>query len=216
MINKLQYKSIELKQETTSRLPDGRLKVVAYAAVFGNVDSYNDIIVKGAFKNSLKKEGKRVAVCYQHEMSNPIATLDMIKEDDNGLLVEFTISKSEEGIATKIEEGIIKEMSIGYRTIKYDYDTSTEIRTINELRLYEVSLVTRAANEEATIKSEEDDNNTCTWVVTATDDEKVAFYNGAETKADTKFDFSKLKSNELEMMYKQLSEEILIRLISNI
>ena len=83
-------------------------------------------------------------------------------------------------------------MSIGYRTVKYDYDTAKEIRTINELRLYEVSLVTRAANEEATIKSE-DDNNTCTWVVTATDDEKVMFYNGAETKAETKFDFSKLK-----------------------
>ena len=46
-------------------------------------------------------------------------------------------------------------MSIGYRTVKYDYDTAKEIRTINELRLYEVSLVTRAANEEATIKSED-------------------------------------------------------------
>ena len=128
----------------------------------------------------------------------------------------LNFSKSEESIATKIEEGIIKEMSIGYRTVKYDYDTAKEIRTINELRLYEVSLVTRAANEEATIKSEEDDNNTCTWVISATQDEKVILYNGAETKADTKFDFSKLKSNELEMMYKQLSEEILIRLISNI
>ena len=200
MVNKLQYKSIELKQETTSRLPDGRLKVVAYAAVFGNVDSYNDIIVKGAFKNSLKKEGKRVAVCYQHEMSNPIATLDMIKEDDNGLLVEFTISKSEESIATKIEEGIIKEMSIGYRTIKYDYDTSTEIRTINELRLYEVSLVTRAANEEATIKSEEMDNDECTLVVTP----------------ETKFDFSKLKDNEVDLLYNKLSEEKLVRLINNL
>ena len=60
MAKNLEYKSIELKQETTSRMPDGRLKVVAYAAVFGNVDSYNDIIVKGAFKSSLKKEGHRV------------------------------------------------------------------------------------------------------------------------------------------------------------
>ena len=127
-------------------------------------------------------------------MSNPIAKLESIKEDDNGLLVEFVISKSEDDIATKIEEGIIREMSIGYRTVKYDYDTAKEIRTINELRLYEVSLVTRATNEEATIKSE-DDNNACTWVVSATDDEKVMFYNGAETKAETKSDFSKLKDN---------------------
>ena len=81
MAKNLEYKSIELKQETTSRLPDGRLKVIAYAAVFGNVDSYNDIIVKGAFKSSLKKEGHRVAVCYQHDMSDPIAKLESIKED---------------------------------------------------------------------------------------------------------------------------------------
>ena len=111
--------------------------------------------------------------------------------------------------------GIIREMSIGYRTVKYDYGTAKEIRTINELRLYEVSLVTRAANEEATIKSE-DDNNTCTWVISATDDEKVMFYNGAETKADTKFDFSKLKDNEVDLLYKQLSEEKLTRLINNL
>ena len=215
MAKNLEYKSIELKQETTSRLPDGRLKVVAYAAVFGNVDSYNDIIVKGAFKSSLKKEGHRVAVCYQHDMSDPIAKLESIKEDDNGLLVEFVISKSEDDIATKIEEGIIREMSIGYRTVKYDYDTAKEIRTINELRLYEVSLVTRAANEEATIKSE-DDNNACTWIVSATDDEKVMFYNGAETKAETKFDFSKLKDNEVDLLHKQLSEEKLTRLINNL
>ena len=39
--------------------------------------------------------------------------------------------------------------------------------------------------------------------VSATDDERVMFYNGAETKADTKFDFSKLKDNEVDLLYKQ-------------
>ena len=73
----------------------------------------------------------------------------------------------------------------------------------------------KAAIEEATIKSD-DDNNTCTWVVSATDDERVIFYNGAETKAETKFDFSKLKDNEVDLLYKQLSEEKLTRLINNL
>ena len=41
-------------------------------------------------------------------------------------------------------------------------------------------------------------------------------YNGAETKADTKFDFSKLKDNEVDLLHKQLSEEKLTRLINNL
>ena len=52
MAKQIEYKSIELKEATTTRQADGRLKVVAYAAIFGNIDSYNDIIVKGAFANS--------------------------------------------------------------------------------------------------------------------------------------------------------------------
>ena len=47
MAKQIEYKSIELKEATTTRQADGRLKVVAYAAIFGNIDSYNDIIVKG-------------------------------------------------------------------------------------------------------------------------------------------------------------------------
>ena len=163
MAKKIEYKSIELKEATTTRQADGRLKVIAYAAVFGNIDSYNDIIVKGAFTNTLKKEGKRVAVCWQHDMRKPIGKLISIKEDDTGLLVEFLISRSEEDVAVKIEEGIISEMSIGYSTVAFDYNTKDEIRTIKEARLYEVSLVTRGANEEAKIK--EDDVNAQSWVV---------------------------------------------------
>ena len=38
----------------------------------------------------------------------------------------------------------------------------------------------------------------------------------AETKAETKFDFSKLKDNEVDLLHKQLSEEKLTRLINNL
>jgi HK97 family phage prohead protease len=214
MAKKIEYKSIELKEATTTRQADGRLKVVAYAAVFGNIDSYNDIIVKGAFANSLKKEGKRVAVCWQHDMRKPIGKLTLIEEDNNGLKVEFLISKSEEDVAVKVEEGIISEMSIGYSTVAFDYNTKDEIRTIKEARLYEVSLVTRGANEEAKIK--EDDVNAQSWVVSSTAEERIMLRNEADEKKAVDFDFSNLTDAQIEILYKRAGEEKLTRLIKHL
>ena len=214
MAKKIEYKSIELKEATTTRQADGRLKVVAYAAVFGNIDSYNDIILKGAFTNTLKKEGKRVAVCWQHDRRKPIGKLISIKEDDTGLMVEFLISRSEEDVAVKIEEGIISEMSIGYSTVAFDYNTKDEIRTIKEARLYEVSLVTRGANEEAKIK--EDDVNAQSWVVSSTAEERIMLRNEADEKKAVDFDFSNLTDAQIEILYKRAGEEKLTRLIKHL
>ena len=214
MAKQIEYKSIELKEATTTRQADGRLKVVAYAAVFGNIDSYNDIIVKGAFANSLKKEGKRVAVCWQHEMRRPIGKLTLIKEDETGLMVEFLISKSEEEVAVKVEEGIITEMSIGYSTIDFEYNTKDGIRTIKEARLYEVSLVTRAANEDAKIK--EDEMNNQSWVVSSTPEERIMLRNEADEKKAVDFDFSNLTDEQIEVLYKRAGEEKLTRLIKHL
>lgn len=214
MAKTIEYKSIELKEATTTRQPDGRLKVVAYAAIFGNIDSYNDIIVKGAFSNTLRKEGKRVAVCWQHEMRRPIGKLTLIKEDETGLMVEFLISKSEEEVAVKVEEGIITEMSIGYSTVSFDYNTKDEIRTIKEARLYEVSLVTRAANEDAKIK--EDEMNNQSWVVSSTPEERIMLRNETDEKKAVDFDFSNLTDEQIEVLYKRAGEEKLTRLIKHL
>ena len=214
MAKTIEYKSIELKEATTTRQPDGRLKVVAYAAIFGNIDSYNDIIVKGAFSNTLRKEGKRVAVCWQHEMRRPIGKLTLIKEDETGLMVEFLISKSEEDVAVKVEEGIITEMSIGYSTIDFEYNTKDGIRTIKEARLYEVSLVTRAANEDAKIK--EDEMNNQSWVVSSTPEERIMLRNETDEKKAVDFDFSNLTDEQIEVLYKRAGEEKLTRLIKHL
>lgn len=71
------------------------------------------------------------------DLSNICDTKDVRFEiqDDTGLMVEFLISRSEEDVAVKIEEGIISEMSIGYSTVAFDYNTKDEIRTIKEARL---------------------------------------------------------------------------------
>ena len=65
------------------------------------------------------------------------------------------LSAAEKDIQTKVREGILKEMSIGYRTINA-YTEMVDGQTINhltEIKLYEISIVTVAANPLAVISA---------------------------------------------------------------
>lgn len=148
---KLEFKDFEIKGYSED---EGALTITGYGAIFGNVDSYGDVIQKGAFAKTLSDMAGRIAFCYQHDIWNPIGKINIIKEDEKGLYLEVTISESEDDIKTKIKEGILKEMSIGYRTIKSNDSivNGVEIRQLTEVKLFEVSIVTIAANPLAIIE----------------------------------------------------------------
>lgn len=153
MSNKLEHKNLlisglEVKEDDNGTVLEG------YGAFFGNVDSYGDIIEKGAFFETINGENKdRIAFCYQHRMSEPIGKIENIFEDEKGLFVSVRISQSESGIATKVKEGILKEMSIGYIATKREYNDENDTRILKQIDLYEISLVTRAANALAVVTS---------------------------------------------------------------
>lgn len=137
---------------------EGNLYIEGYAAVFGNIDSYRDIIQKGAFLNTISgKNGKRIKLCYQHDFDKVIGKIVELKEDDKGLFFKAKVSNTALGkdVSILISDEALDEVSIGYRTKSYIYDEANEIRTITDLDLYEISLVSRAANEEATVTGTE-------------------------------------------------------------
>lgn len=149
--------NVEVKKDQTG---SERIIISGWAARFGNVDSYGDIIEPGAFSKTISERKGRIAFCYQHEIDEPIAKILVLEERLEGLWVEAEISASESDIQTKVKEGILTEMSIGYRTINCTEEIINEkyITHLTEVKLYEISLVTIAANELATIqniKSEE-------------------------------------------------------------
>ena len=52
---------------------DEKLGIVkGYGSVFGNKDSDNDIIEKGAYRRTIKNNGSRVKYLYQHDITKPI------------------------------------------------------------------------------------------------------------------------------------------------
>lgn len=126
-----------------------------YAAVFGNVDSGNDVIEKGAFVKTITEDFDRIKILSQHnEYELPIGRPIELREDEKGLYIRGRISDTQKGrdIRTLLKDGVLTELSIGYDTIVFDYDSTTNLRHLKEIRLWEVSIVTWAMNERARIE----------------------------------------------------------------
>jgi uncharacterized protein len=127
-----------------------------YGSVFGNADSYADIVAKGAFRSSLKewKARKRLpSLLWQHDSSIPIGVYEEMREDDTGLYVRGRLSDVQMGrdAYTLLKDGALSGLSIGFRTRKALMDEDTGIRTIKDVDLVEVSLVTFPANDAARV-----------------------------------------------------------------
>lgn len=127
--------------------------IEGYAAYFGNVDSYGDIIEQGAFSKTLGENSRRVKVLWQHDINEPIGKPIAMEQDSKGLYIKAKISMTDTGKKAMelMRDGVIDEMSIGYDIIKDEYKGKN--RMLKELRLWEFSPVTFAANEKARITS---------------------------------------------------------------
>lgn len=131
-----------------------------YGAVFGNLDWYNDIILPGAFKNTLNNwstKGKFPPVLWNHSTNEPIGVYTKLIEDEKGLYVEGKLliddvprAKSTHAL---LKVGAIDGLSIGYRTVKSSYNENTDIRELIEVDLGEVSIVTTPANNQSIVTS---------------------------------------------------------------
>lgn len=130
------------------------------AAVFGNIDSWGDRILPGAFAKTLTEGRQRAKHLWNHSFSQPpIAKIVEIKEigradlpDEvlqyapdatGGLMVARDYYKNEfsNWILEAIDAGDINEMSFGYDVISSNETTEGEVkvRNLTELKLYDTS-----------------------------------------------------------------------------
>ena len=131
-----------------------------YGSVFGVEDWYRDVVVKGAFSRSLadwKLKGALPVLCWQHDAANVIGVYEEMAEDDHGLYLRGRLLKDDIDQARTayalLKAKAISGLSIGYSVKVDEYDRNTEIRTLKEVDLWEVSLVTFPANEHARVES---------------------------------------------------------------
>ncbi len=131
--------------------------VEGYGSVFGVRDNYDDVIAKGAFIQSLKDHkaaGTMPAMLWQHDADKPIGVWTEMVEDEKGLRIKGQLAmetvKGKEAHAL-LKMGAINGLSIGFMSKQWAYDRETEVRTLTEIDLWEVSLVTFPANEKARV-----------------------------------------------------------------
>ncbi len=132
---------------------DGSLE--GYGSVFNHKDAYSDIVAPGAFKNTLaahKAAGTMPAMLWQHKSDEPIGIWSAMSEDGKGLLVagqlDLDTTRGREAHSL-LKKGAIKGLSIGFMSKQWVYDRDSDIRTLTEVDLWEVSLVTFPANGKA-------------------------------------------------------------------
>lgn len=131
---------------------DSRL-IEGWASTFGNVDSQKDIVLPGAFIKSIQGRAAKVKMLWQHKQDLPVGIWTEMKETAQGLYVKGQILDTTLGndVYKLLKAGAIDRMSIGYSPKNYDIDRKTGVRSLKEVELFEVSLVTFPANDAATI-----------------------------------------------------------------
>jgi HK97 family phage prohead protease len=131
-----------------------------YGSVFGNVDSYREIVAPGAFAESLKAikaSGDPLPALWQHRSGEPIGGYDLLEEDSRGLKVSGWLLKDEIPRAAEayalMKRRVVKGLSIGYYVLEDSWNEKDRIRTLTKLELVEISIVTFPANAEAQVDS---------------------------------------------------------------
>ncbi len=161
------------------RLQDVQVKVGAngegtfsgYGAVFGNIDSYGDVIEQGAFKQTLKEwkgRGKWPKMLLQHGGGFfggstldgiPVGQYTHMNEDSHGLKLDGRLFALNTERGTYIHEGMksgeLDGLSIGFMVREFIAGTKAgePDRRLTNIDLWEVSIVTFPANDKANVTS---------------------------------------------------------------
>jgi uncharacterized protein len=162
------------------RKVDGRT-VTGVFSVFGNRDSYNDVIHPGAFAKTIQERAGRIVHLWQHDMASPpIARVVGLRELSRAELPpevlrdypeasggaevtrEYLDTPRGNEALTAIKAGVPLQMSFAFDALKYDFEELPgaksdweQQRNLREVRLWETSDVLWGANE-ATLASKAD------------------------------------------------------------
>lgn len=143
------------------RADETGVKVAGYAAVFDEpadiAGMFREVIAPGAFREAIGRDD--VVFVVNHD-GLPLArtrsgTLKL-SEDAKGLRMETVLDPEDpdvRSIVGKMKRGDLDKMSFAFRATKQEWDDTTNppTRTIREVELYDVSIVTTPAYDGTSI-----------------------------------------------------------------
>lgn len=117
-----------------------------YASLFDKEDMGHDVVMRGAFAESLRAKGAAgIKMLFQHDPAEPIGVWEEIREDAKGLYVRgrltTAVAKARE-VLSLMRAGALDGLSIGFKAQKTQRDARNGVRRILKLDLWEISIVT--------------------------------------------------------------------------
>jgi hypothetical protein len=133
-----------------------------YASRFGVVDLGRDLLLPGAFSESLARRGPRgIKMLFQHDPAEPIGVWLELREDAHGLYVRGRIlPEVERGreVLALMRAGALDGLSIGFRTVEGRSDPKSGVRRLSRVDLWEISIVTFPMLPEARVSAVKNDD----------------------------------------------------------
>ena len=138
--NESKFTALNLKSVTADGAFEG------YASLFDKEDLGHDIVLAGAFRDTLSQRGPGgIKMLFQHNPSEPIGVWDVLREDAKGLFVQgrllLDVVRGREVYAL-MRAGAINGLSIGYRAVRARRDRPRAPRKLIQIDLWEISIVT--------------------------------------------------------------------------
>jgi uncharacterized protein len=117
-----------------------------YASLFNVEDLGRDIVLPGAFRDSLAARGPAgIKMLFQHRPEEPIGVWEQLKEDARGLYAKgrlmLDVARARETLSL-MRAGALDGLSIGFRAVVGHRDNKSGVRRLGKVDLWEISVVT--------------------------------------------------------------------------
>ena len=135
------------------------MSFTGYASVFNSpsedLGGFIEYVAPGAFKRSLQSRNE-IKLLWNHDSGEPLASLRggtmSLVEDERGLKVTAQLPNTTRGrdVAELLRTNVISEMSFGFNVIRDNWSKDGQTRTLESVRLFEVSVVSFGAYKATT------------------------------------------------------------------
>lgn len=125
------------------------LRIAGYAALFDLPDGARDTIRRGAFTRTLEERHAPYPLYWQHRSDQRIGWVETAGEDARGLRIIARIDQLNGRAAKLLRTRAVSGLSFGYRARCFRRTAAG--RTLEEIDLFEVSVVTHPLQPQARI-----------------------------------------------------------------
>lgn len=151
----MNYKTMQLKADEAG-------KISGFFSTYEKTpDSYGDIIMPGAFTKTIEKRketGHPFPLCFNHDFDKVIGACNTIEERKQGPYIEadFLDTQLGQDVRKMVRSGAIYQFSFAYDVLGSREPNEEErkngvLNVLTEVEVYEVSVVTVPANQNAQV-----------------------------------------------------------------